>query len=319
MSKRIGIVFGGELIKITSKENGILYNDFSLVCWDKKTREILAIGADAKKLINKIEAPLIVFNPIMDGEIQDTAIFKLMMNEILKPLEDYLKDAEIFVSYNPDENNYNNEFILNLLDEYKPDKVYFENRLILAAIGAGANIKDEYGYLVLDISYSKAYIGVIVDEKIISWSVSNLAERDINKQIELYFKNKIALIIDNESVQRIKFSIGSLIKLRDDLSISISGRDMTTGEIKKITVSDSDFKKVFTNLFASYKTMITHTLEKCSIQTRTGIVKNGLIVTGDLAKILGVKSFFEDFFNFPARVSKAAGNSIIEGTIKIKK
>lgn len=318
MTKRIGIVFENKFTKIISKEDGYLYNDFSLVCWNDETKEIMMLGADAQKLLGNIEKPLRIINPILDGEIQDINIFTEMVHHILDPLKDNLKDAEIVIALPFEENKYNTSFIQSLFEKYHPNKIRFENTLLLAAAGFGTNIDDEYGTIVLDISYSKAHVGVIADGKIVASKSSNYAEEEIDKEINLYFYEKLGVTVGPDTIEKIKFNIGSVIKLRDKLELNIVAKDILTNEKKKIIIKDYDFKKIFTNLFTSYKSMITSVLENCPTHIRTGVIKNGLWITGRLAQVIGVKDFFEDFFDFPTKTSKLAGNAVIKGTIKIK-
>ncbi|WP_026389443.1 rod shape-determining protein [[Acholeplasma] multilocale] len=314
--KKIGIIFGGEYTRIISTTDGMIYDDLSLVCWNDLTTEVVVMGKDAKKMIDRVDKPLRVIAPLENETIQNLEVFKSMVEQLLNKFKNEVKDAEVVISAPTIHTEQVQQIMDELLAPYGMEEIHYVPKLILAALGGNIKTDDEYGSILLDLGHYKAEVAVIADDELITITSSDIAERELDKKIVLYLKEEYSLLIEEDTLEKIKWSLGSVIKLRDELELQLPGRDMITNARKTVVVKDGDFKKIFIQLFTTYKGMITTALEQSPMYIRTGIVKNGLTITGELSGIIGVKDFFQDFFDFPTRTSKARGYATTEGVIK---
>lgn len=317
--KRIGIVFDGEYTRIISSESGTIYDDLSLVCWNGLTTEVVVMGKDAKKMIDRVDKPLRVVAPLENDEVQNLEIFKDMVKVILENFKDHLEGAELIVSAPTIENEQIQKVILDIIKNFNYDSIEFVPRIFLAAVGANTDIDDEYGTVILDIDYYKTTVAVIAEREVLAYKQSTFAEKHLDDLLTQILKENFGLVVEQEIIEKIKWSLGSVIKLRDDLELIINGRDMITNERRTVTVNDSEFKKIFTQIFTSYKALVTSVLESCPMFIRTSVIKNGIKITGELAGIIGVKDFFADFFDVPVKTAKNRGYAIIDGALKYKK
>lgn len=316
-NKKIGIVFGEELTRIISSEKGKIYDDFSLVCWNVLTTEIVLYGRDVKNTIGRLDDPLKVVNILDKFIIQDLEIFKHYVNILVEKFKDEFDGANIVISCPNSDNDFIQTFFQTLFSEQTNMlSLTFAPRVILSALGANADINDEYGVLILDINQAYAKVALIVEGKIVNDKETMYAEKYLDDSLNQYMKEEHSISVDSDMIEKIKWSLGTIIKLRDELELSIVGKDIITNERRSVVCDSEEFKKIFIKSFTNYKSLITAVLENSSTLVRSGVVKNGLYVTGELSGVSGVKDFFEDFFNFPVTISKKRGYSDIEGTIK---
>ncbi|AVN60018.1 hypothetical protein CG007_00015 [Mesoplasma entomophilum] len=317
-NKKIGIVFGEEFTRIISSDKGKIYDDFSLVCWNVLTTEIVLYGRDVKNTIGRLDDPLKVVNILDKYVIQNLEIFKHYATILVERFKEEFDGAKIVISCPNSDNDFIQEFFKNLFNENTNfTSITFAPRIILSALGANADIKDEYGVLILDINQAYAKVALIVEGKIINEKETIYAEKFLDESLNQFIKEEYSISVDSDMIEKIKWSLGTIIKLRDELELSIVGKDIITNERRSVVCVSEEFKKIFIKSFTNYKSLITSVLENSSAIIRSGVVKNGLYVTGELAGISGVKDFFEDFFNFPVTISKKRGYSDIEGTLKL--
>lgn len=316
-NKKIGIVFGEEFTRIISSEKGKIYDDFSLVCWNNLTAEIVLYGRDVKNTIGRLDDPLKVVNIFDKYVIQDLEIFKNYVNIFVEKFKEEFDGANIVISCPNSDNDFIQEFFQNLFNEHSNiNSLIFAPRVILSALGANADINDEYGVLILNINQAYAKVALIVEGKIVNEKETIYAEKHLHDSLNQFIEEEYSISVDSDMIEKIKWSLGTIIKLRDELELSIVGKDIITNERRTVVCVSEEFKKIFIKCFTNYKSLITTVLENSSTLIRSGVIKNGLYVSGELAGISGVKDFFEDFFNFPVTISKKRGYSDIEGTIK---
>ncbi|PPE06671.1 rod shape-determining protein [Mesoplasma corruscae] len=319
-NKKVGIVLEENYTRIISSISGKVYDNSSVVCWNNLTKEIVLVGKDVENAIGRLDDPLVVVRLLKNYAVQDFEIFKAYLKILVEDFFNVFKNAEVIVSSPSSDLEFIRNFIYNILKvEGGASSVEFVSKTLLSAIGSNANVNDEYGVLILDIGYSCSKVALIINGKIEKSGVTIAGEKELDDMIIQFIKEQYQLVINDETVEKIKWSIGTIIKLRDELELSIFGRDLITNDRRVIVCASAEIKKLFIRLFTNYKTLITNVLESSSPIIRSSVIKNGLFVSGDLAGIIGVKDFFEDFFNFPVTISKKKGYSAIEGAIKYNK
>ncbi|ATZ16895.1 cell shape determining protein MreB [Williamsoniiplasma luminosum] len=317
MNKRIGIVFDETDIKVVSSEDGVLIKEKTVVLWNEKENKIVLYGEDVLNLENKIGTNLSIIHPLEDGEIKNLKIFQNLIHLLFGQIKDEFKDADVIISKTSD-----NELVLDefsaITSIYQPKNIRFEDSSKLIAIGAGININDDYGKIILEVENHCAKISVFANGDTVASKQLPYGEKYINQKIKQHFKEKKGIILDDSVLDKIKYGIGSVLKLKDDLEIVVAGIDTLSKEKKKILVSSSSVRKIFLDLFNHYKNEITKLLETLPFYISTGIVKNGMSVVGSIGKISGVNYFFKDFFDWPVEISNSTEDAILFGLLKIK-
>ncbi|WP_031542383.1 rod shape-determining protein [Mesoplasma photuris] len=317
-TKRVGVIFDSEWTRIVTSNKGKIYDDLTLVCWNELTSEVVVLGKDAKKMIDRVDKPLRVIAPLAYDSINNLEVFKAMVTAVLNKHKYELNEAELIITAPGIENENLQNIFYELLSVYTTQSITFVPKIILTAVGANTNINDEYGTIILDINYYNSTVAIIADGEVVATKQSKYGEKWLDEEIVRHLKEVHGLVPTLETIENIKWTLGTVIKSRHDLELNITGRDLITNERMKIIVTDADFKKIFITLFNTYRTLITSVLEECPIYLRTSVVKNGLKITGELAGIIGVKDFFEDFFDFPAKTAKNRGYAAADGAIKWK-
>jgi len=314
---RVGIVLGSEAIKIVHSEKGILYSNLSYVNWDNRKQDIISIGFEAKKLLDRIEEPLEIIPIFENDDIKDSVIFEKLFNKIFVPLKADLENNDIVISWKIGSSEKSQKKVEEMFSQFKINSLNFVPTILLAAVGSDVDINDDYGTIILNIDYQNTTAAIISRDKIISYSTIPYANNYLNNEIHIFFKKQFQIIISDEETERVKHYLASIGSGKQNIQLVITGKDLMKNSIKEILVNSSDVKKVFTNLFSNYRAMITSLLESSPANIRTGITKNGLSITGELAKIYGVKEYFTDFFEFPTWINSQAENAVSNGTLEI--
>jgi len=314
---RVGIILGSEAIKIVHSEKGILYSNLSYVNWDNRKQDIVSIGIEAKKLLERIEPPLEIIPIFENDDINDVIIFEKLFNKIFIPLKNDLENNDLVIAWKIGSSEKSQKEVEKMFKQFKINSLNFVPSILLAAVGSDVDIDDDYGTIILNIDYQNTTAAIISKDKIISYNTIPFANNYLNNEIHIFFKERFQLIISDEETERVKHYLASIGGGKQNIQLVISGKDLMKNNSKEILVHSYDVKKVFTNLFSNYRAMITNLLENSPANIRTGITKNGLSITGELAKIYGVKEYFTDFFEFPTKINSQAENAVSKGTLEI--
>jgi rod shape-determining protein MreB len=253
----------------------------------------------------------------MNGTIMDEVVFDKFFDLIMKPLKKDLEGNEIVIGINIEANDEVIHHFYEKLAVYQPKSISFAPTILLAAIGSGVDIADEYGTIVLNIGYTNATAAIIIENEVLNHKTINFAEEYLNDNLLIFFKEHFKLIISDEEVERVKYHLATVSNNYPDVQLVIVGRHLLTNKREEILVTSYDVKKLFTSLFANYRSMITRLLESSPVYVRTGIGKNGLCVTGVLSKIHGVKDYFVDFFEFPTIINYDSDDAVASGIMKV--
>jgi len=293
---RISIVFYNDTLKVVHSKKGVLLENLSYLNWNKNELKI----NEKKGKINNKQKNLEKF-----------------LQKVFLPLKADFEKNELIISGPINVAKETKKTIKNFFEGFNLKSLHFLPTIFLLAIGARLDLNDDYGNIILDINFEQTEAAIIANHKIINFEVLNFGENLLNSEIIIFFKEKLQIIINQSELARVKFHLASLTSNKQEIGLVFNGKDLVTEKEKQVLVTDLEVKKLFTSLFTNYRSMIIHMLEKSPGYIRTGIAKNGLLITGNLAKINGVADYFANFFEFPAQALDLTIDDLLQETFKI--
>lgn len=317
-AKDIGIDLGTANILITIKGKGIVLREPSVVAIDIKTGEILATGHEAKEMLGRTPENIKAVRPLKDGVIADFTATQLMLkNMIRKVCKRYnARRPRIVVGVPSGITEVEERAVEEAVTQAGAREVYLMEEPMAAAIGAGLNVADASGSMVVDIGGGTTEVAVISLGGIVISKSLRIAGDELNEDIINYIKREENLAIGETTAEEIKMKIGCATPLMTDLSLEIRGRDLTTGLPRNITLKSSQIINAMEESIGKIVDTVKQALEKTPPELASDLIEKGIMLTGGGALIQNLDKLLSTETNIPIYVANDPLDCVVKGTEK---
>lgn len=317
-AKDIGIDLGTANILITIKGKGIVLREPSVVAIDIKTGEILATGHEAKEMLGRTPENIKAVRPLKDGVIADFTATQLMLkNMIRKVCRRYnARRPRIVVGVPSGITEVEERAVEEAVTQAGAREVYLMEEPMAAAIGAGLNVADASGSMVVDIGGGTTEVAVISLGGIVISKSLRIAGDELNEDIINYIKREENLAIGETTAEEIKMKIGCATPLMTDLSLEIRGRDLTTGLPRNITLKSSQIINAMEESIGKIVDIVKQALEKTPPELASDLIEKGIMITGGGALIQNLDKLLSTETNIPIYVANDPLDCVVKGTEK---
>ena len=315
-TKDIGIDLGTANILIYVKGEGIVLSEPSVVAIDKETGKVLAIGQKAHEMIGRTPLSVIAIKPLKDGVIADFDKTEIMLDYFIKKIKGktIFSKPRILICCPSNITQVEKNAIKEVAERTGAKKVYVEEEPKVAAIGAGLEIKNPTGNMVIDIGGGTTDIAVLSLDGIVYSESIKIAGNTLDIDIIKYIKSKYKLLIGEVTAENIKIKIGTVMCESKNKSMKVRGRDLLTGLPKTIEITSKEVKEA---IYDSLEMIIHATktvLEKIEPEISADIIDKGIVLTGGGALLDGLDKLIEKEIKVPVRVAESPLTCVAEGT-----
>src|SRR6478735_8891083 len=231
LAKDIGIDLGTANVLIHVKGRGIVLNEPSVVAIDKNTNRVLAVGEEARKMVGRTPGNIVAIRPLKDGVIADFDVTEAMLKHFINKLnvKGFLSKPRILICYPTNITSVEQKAIKEAAEKSGGKKIYLEEEPKVAAIGAGMDIFQPSGNMVVDIGGGTTDVAVLSMGDIVTAASIKMAGDKFDSAIMKFIKAKYKLLIGERTSEDIKLKIGTVYPEGRNESMDIRGRDMVTG------------------------------------------------------------------------------------------
>ena len=209
-SKDIGIDLGTANVLIYVKGQGIVLNEPSVIALDVETNKPLAVGHDARNMLGRTPGKVNAIRPMKDGVIADFDATGIMLDYFIKKVngKSFLSKPRILICCPSNITQVEKNAIKEAAERTGAKKVFLEEEPKVAAVGAGLNIAEPIGNMVIDVGGGTTDIAVLSLGDIVTSSSIKVAGNKFDSDITNFIKNKYKLLIGDRTSEEIKFKIG---------------------------------------------------------------------------------------------------------------
>ena len=240
-ARDIGIDLGTANVLIHVKGKGIVLNEPSVVAIDRNTGKVLAVGEEARSMVGRTPGNIVAIRPLKDGVIADFEITEAMLKYFINKLD--VKSFFKTSHFNLLSNKYHisrTKAIREAAERSGGKTVFLEEEPKVAAVGAGMEIFQPSGNMVVDIGGGTTDIAVLSMGDIVTSSSIKMAGDKFDMEILNYIKRKYKLLIGERTSEDIKIKVGTVFPGARSEELEIRGRDMVTGLPRTITVCSEE-------------------------------------------------------------------------------
>lgn len=315
-SKDIGIDLGTANVLIHVKGKGIVLNEPSVVAMDKKTGKVLAVGEEARRMVGRTPGNIVAIRPLKDGVIADFDVTEAMLKHFITKLnlKGFLSKPRILICCPTNITSVEQKAIREAAEKSGGKKVYLEEEPKVAAIGAGMDIFQPSGNMVVDIGGGTTDIAVLSMGDIVTSESIKVAGDVFDNDILHYIKREYKLLIGERTAEQIKMTIGTVWPQTRKESMEIRGRDMVTGLPRTIEIDSDEIAKALHESVSMIVQSAKNVLEKTPPELSADIIDRGVIITGGGALLHGMDQLLIEELKVPVFIAENPMDCVAIGT-----
>lgn len=318
LSNDIAIDLGTSNTLIWLKGKGIVLNEPSVVAYDRISKRIIAIGAEAKKMIGKTHRDIRTMRPLRDGVIADFEIAEGMLRAFIRKVSPTWQPARRVVICVPSGiTEVEKRAVRDSAEHAGAKEVHLIAEPMAAAIGIGLDVTESAGNLIVDIGGGTTEIAVISLSGIVVMESLRIAGDEMTSAIMHFFKKKYNLLIGEQTAEDIKCKIGSAVPLQEEIEIEVKGRDVLSGVPKKVHTTSIDVRAALEESVRTIVDSIRSLLEKTPPELAADIYDRGIWLTGGGALLKGLDERIRIDTDLPVHVADDPLTAVVRGTGKV--
>lgn len=315
-SKDIGIDLGTANVLIHVKGRGIVLNEPSVVAIDKKTNRVLAVGEEARRMVGRTPGNIAAIRPLKDGVIADFDVTEAMLKHFLAKLDvkGLFSKPRILICCPTNITSVEQKAIKEAAEKSGGKKVFLEEEPKVAAIGAGMDIFQPSGNMVVDIGGGTTDIAVLSMGDIVTSASIKMAGDAFDNEILHYIKRQYKLLIGERTAENIKVNIGTVFQGNRNEEMDIRGRDLVSGLPRTITVNSVEIEQALRESVAVIVQAAKSVLERTPPELSADIIDRGVILTGGGALLNGMDTLLAEELKVPVLIAENPMDCVAIGT-----
>ena len=318
MKKRlcdIGIDLGTANSVVYKQNHGIIIREPSVVAYDQSSKSVLSIGDLAYDMVGKTPASIIAIRPLRDGVISDYQTTEAMIRHFLTLSKvPFIQKIRLLVGVPYGITNVERRAVLDAANMAGAKQCFLIEEPMAAAIGAGYDVFEPMGRLVVDIGGGTTEVAVISLGGIVISESIRIAGDEIDNAIMNHCKKSYNLLIGDRCAEKIKCKIGSVLPFKTEKQMDVTGRDLLTGLPKTFKVSSMEIRDSIEEPILAIVSAIRRTLELTPPELSSDIFTNGITLTGGGSLLYGLADFINSQMNLPVRIAKDPLSCVALGT-----
>ena len=314
----IGIDLGTANVLVYVKGQGIVLREPSVVIVDKKTKQIVKVGEEARKMLGRSHEKYEVVRPLRGGVISRLNVaLQMVQHYIQKACGKTLVKPRVLVCVPSCASEVDEHAFMKAVTDAGARQAFLVEEPLAAAIGAGLNVKEPKGKMVVDIGGGTTDIAVISMDTIVNYESIKIAGDSFDEEIMRYVREKYEIVIGCVTAEQIKVKIGTLSQSTENKRMSVSGRSIQTGMPATVVISSNEILGAIYRPVMAVIDAISLVIASTPPELVSDIIANGIVMTGGGSLLPGLDKMVERITGIPTRVAPNSLNCVVLGMGKL--
>ena len=295
---------------------GIVLNEPSVVAINTDTGAILAVGAEAKRMIGRTPGNVVAIRPLKDGVIADFETTERMLRYFIQKVHRrrHFTKPRVVVCVPSGITGVEQRAVKDAGYQAGARKVYIIEEPMAAAIGAGLPVSEPTGNMVVDIGGGTTEVAVISLGGIVTSQSIRVGGDEMDSAIITYIKKEYSLLLGERTAEEIKMTIGSAFPRPDEPHAEVRGRDLVSGLPKTIVVSAEEIRKAIEEPVNQIVDAVKTTLDQTPPELAGDVMDCGIVITGGGALLRGLDERLKHETGMPIIAIDAPLHSVALGS-----
>ncbi len=318
-SRDMGIDLGTANTLVYVKGKGVVVREPSVVAIQSETKEPLAVGSEAKKMIGRTPGNIIAIRPMKDGVIADFNITQSMIKSFIRrayPKTSLFK-PRVIVCVPSGVTEVEKRAVEEAAEQAGAKEAYLIEEPMAAAIGSDLPVAEPRGSMIVDIGGGTTEVAIISLGGIVTSRSIRIGGDELDESIIQYIKRQYNLLLGERTAETVKLTVGSAAPVNNMGPMDVKGRDLVTGLPKTIEVTSEEIRGAIAEPVNNILEAIKFTLEKTPPELAADIMGKGLVLTGGGALLAGMDKRVKDETGMPVHIAENPLDCVAIGTGKV--
>lgn len=284
-SSKVGIDLGTANTLVVVPRKGIVINEPSVVAVSLEDNRVLAVGKEAKEMLERTPDTIMAMRPLKDGVIADYRVTEAMLRYFIQKAigSSWFSRPEVMICVPAGITSTERRAVEDAAVQAGAREVYIIKEPVAAAIGAGIPIASASGNMVIDIGGGTTDVAVISLGGIVAATSVRVGGNALDEAIVAFIKKKHGLAIGLRTAEKLKIAIGSVIpeaEARHEASLDIRGRDLVAGLPRNIIVTANEVTEAIQEQVREIVQAVKTVLRETPPELAADIMDKGMVLTG---------------------------------------
>ena len=321
-SNDLAIDLGTANTLIYVKGEGIVCNEPSVVAVQKDARggrRVLAVGAEAKKMLGRTPGNIVAIRPLKDGVIADFEITEAMLRYFIRKIHNRrtLVRPRIIISVPFGITEVEKRAVRESTESAGAREVYLIEEPMAASIGAGLPIHEPAGNMTVDIGGGTTEVAVISLSGIVFSTSVRVGGDKMDEAVIQYIKRKYNLLVGERTAELIKITIGSAFPGQEIQTMEIKGRDLIAGIPKTVEISDEEIRGSLLEPINQIVKTVRIALERTPPELASDIVDKGIVLAGGGSLLRNLDVLLREETGLPITLADDPLTTVVVGAGKV--
>jgi len=314
----IGIDLGTANTLVHVRGKGIVINEPSWVAIDKRTRQPMAIGLDAKEMVGRTSGNVIAVRPVRDGVISEFEITEAMLEYFIGKVHEQsvvpLPRPRVVIGIPSGVTEVEKRAVYDAAMSAGARETYLIEEPTAAALGAGLPIYEIRGSMIVDIGGGTTEVAVLSMGGVVVSRSLRVAGDEMDQDIVQYLRNKYNILVGERVAEQVKWNIGSAFPLPVEKMAEVRGRNLVTGLPESIEISSIEVREAVSQSVSVIIDTIKDALDEVPPEIVADLMDNGICLAGGGALLFGLADRLSDELNLRVWVAEDPLTCVVRGT-----
>jgi len=316
-TKQLGIDLGTSSTLIYECGKGLVINESSVVAINRRNGQVLAVGEQALSMVGKTPPHIFVTRPLQRGIIADFEVAEKMLRYFFDRVHAetslVIPRPRVLISVPLEVTEVERKAVGDAALGAGARDVLLVEEPIAAAVGAGINISEPTGNMLVNIGGGSTEIAVISLRGVVTSKSIPIAGDELNRNITQYARDVFNLMLGERIAEEIKVAVGSAVEQPEKMEASMRGRDLLSGLPREIIVHDGQIREALGRSLKAIIEQIKSILEMTPPELVADIYQRGIILTGGGALLRGLDTAISKGTGLPVRVADEPLTAVVRG------
>ncbi len=315
-SNDIGIDLGTANTLVYVRDKGVVLREPSVVAINNETREVIAVGDEAKRMLGRTPMNISALRPMKDGVIADFEITEAMLRYFIQKVNNTMRfvPPRVVVAVPSGITEVERRAVKESAIHAGAREVRLLQEPVAAAIGVGLPIDEPTANMIVDIGGGTTEVAIISLSGVVYSKSIRVGGDELDAAIVNYMKRAYNLMIGERTAEEIKMRIGSAAPLDEELTMEVKGRDSVAGLPKTLHISSQEIREALADTINSITELVRNALERCPPELSADLVDRGFILAGGGAMIRSLDRLLSDATGLPVFVAEDPLSAVANGT-----
>lgn len=316
LSRDIGVDLGTANVLVHVQGKGVVLNEPSVVAIDQVTKQVVAVGEEARQMLGRTPGNIVAIRPLREGVIADFEITEIMLRHFIRKTlgKGWMVRPRVMICVPAGITSVEQKAVREAAEACGVKQVDLIEEPKAAAIGAGLNIFEPSGSMVVDIGGGTTDIAVLSLGDVVTASSIRIAGDKLDDAIVRYIRKEYNLLVGERTAEELKKELATVYKGSRTGSTDVRGRDMVSGLPKTVTVQADEMRAALQEPIEAIVAATKSVLENTPPELAADIFDKGVILTGGGALVDGLDKLMMHELQIPVHIAENPMHCVVVGT-----